>query len=102
MGDSFKVKASGTLTTANATLATITAGGTFLLSFMSLANKYSADATCIITFNSINIVPGKTITAKDAVFPPVKGAIISASATIQGYANTAAAIDYYICGDEVT
>jgi hypothetical protein len=102
MGDSFKVMASGTLTTSNATLATVTAGGTLLLSFMSLANKYSADATCFLTLNSINIVPGKTITSKDAVFPPIKGAIISAGATIQGYAGIASAIDYYICGDEVT
>jgi hypothetical protein len=102
MGDSFKVAASGTLGTANATLATVTAGGTMLLSFVSLANKYSANATCFITFNSINIVPGKTIITKDAIFPPVKGAIVSAGATIQGYADTASAIDYYICGDEVT
>lgn len=102
MADSFKVMGHGTLTTSNATLATVTAGGTLLLSFLSLANKYSADATCFITLDSVNIVPGKTITSKDAVYIPVKGAIVSAGATIQGYAGTASAIDYYICGDEVT
>lgn len=102
MGDSLKVMGSGTLTTANTTLATVTAAGTLLLGFMSLANKYSADATCFITLNGIQIVPGKTIATKDAIFPPVQGAIVSAGATIQGYANTASAIDYYISGDEVT
>ncbi|MFA5715301.1 MAG: hypothetical protein WC998_06155 [Candidatus Paceibacterota bacterium] len=102
MADTFKVIGSGTLTTSNATLATITAGGTFFVGFISLANKATADATCFITFNSINIVPGKTITAKDAIFPPVQGAVVTAGATIQGYSGTATSIDYYISGDEAT
>jgi len=100
LADSLKVLKSGTMTTANATLYTVTASGTLLLSFASIANKATADATCFLTIGTINIIPGKTIEAKDAIFPPVKGAIISAGNTISGYANTATAIDYYICGDE--
>lgn len=102
MADSFIVATSGTLTTANATLYTVTAAGTLLLSYCSLANKGTANCTAYLTLNSINIVPGHVISANNSLSLPVKGALVSAGATISGYAGLPTSIDYYICGDSVT
>jgi len=55
-----------------------------------------------LKLNSANLTFGKSIATADGLILPVQGAILTAGATIAGLAGTASAIDYYICGDEVT
>ncbi len=101
MADTIKVLAEGTLTTSNATLGVaVPTLKKYIIKEIVLANKTSTDATATITFNSKNIIPGKTVTANDALVVPLNS-VLETTYLIEGLSDTTTAIDYYISGVEI-
>lgn len=95
---------SGTLSESNATLYTAPAsvGNYAIIKAVTLCNKTAAAATVTLKFDGIEIVAGHSIVAYDTITIPFIDQILDAGELIEGLSDTAAAINYYISGKEVT
>lgn len=93
----------GTLTDANATLYTATAGvGDYaIIKAVTLCNKTASAATVTIKFDGVEVIAGYTLLANDTITIPFIDQIIEASELIEGSSGTASAINYYISGKEI-
>ncbi|MFA5714990.1 MAG: hypothetical protein WC998_04590 [Candidatus Paceibacterota bacterium] len=102
MGSALKVLGAGSLTTSNATLATASNSVKTIVKEVVLSNVNSASAlNALVTFNSINIIPNKSIPLNDALVVKLSS-ILSSGNLIQGYASSGISVSYYISGIEVT
>ena len=102
MGSALKVLGSGSLTTSNATLATASNGAKTIVKEVVLANVNSAAAlNALVTFNSITIIPNKSIPLNDALIVKFSS-ILSSGNLIQGYASSGTNVSYYISGIEIS
>lgn len=102
MGSVLKVLGSGTLSTANATLATASNSVKTIVKEVVLSNISTASAlSAIVSFNSANIVPNKSIAVNDALVIKLSS-ILSSGYLIEGWASSGTSVDYYISGIEVT
>lgn len=93
----------GTLTDSNATLYTAPsgAGDITIVKAITLCNKTGSTAAVTIKLDGVEIISGYSIVAYDSITIPFIDQIIEASEIIEGFSDTASAINYYISGKEV-
>ena len=100
MADTLKTFYSGTLGTSSTTLYSVPAVTKGIVKEILVCNKTASDATATITFDGINVIPGRTITAKDTL-PIELHTVLEAGKIIAGLAGTGSAIDVIISGIEI-
>lgn len=95
---------SGTLGTAEATLATIAANTTFIMKGIIISNSNAADKFANLKIDDKRIVPNKAVPTKNSIIITFDGGLpIGAGKTIKATGEVANDIDYYIWGvNEVT
>ena len=92
----------GTFGDSEATLYTVPAATTTIVKAVTITNKTALDATVTLKFGGTEIVFQHTIMANDTITLPFIDQILEAAELIQGQAGTAAAVNYYISGKEIT
>ena len=96
---------SGTLTTSEATIATIAANTTFIMKGLIISNSNAEDKYTNIKVDDKRIVPDKAVPTKNSLLItlPDGGLPVATGKTIKGTGEVADDIDYYIWGvNEVT
>jgi len=95
---------SGVFGASNATLYTApaTAGNYVIVKAVTICNKTSASHTVTLKFDAIEVVATHTILGYDTVTIPFIDQILEASEIIEGSADAADSINYYISGKEIT
>lgn len=93
---------SGTLSGSEATLYTVPAGTYTIIKALTLCNKTSAAVPATLSLDGIEVICQHDIAAYDTITIPFMDQILEAGELIQGSAESASAINYYISGKEVS
>lgn len=95
---------SGTLSASNSALYTApaAAGNYTVVKAVTLCNKSASSANVTLKLAGIEVICTHTIRAYDTVTIPFIDHILQYGELIEGSASTAATINYYISGKEVT
>lgn len=91
------VRASASLT--SATLATVGAGKTAIITSISITNPTASAVTATILFNDVAYLSGVTVAANDTMIIDTK-TVLAATETIKGLASSTSVI-FHISGVEV-
>lgn len=102
MADISKRLGKGTFTASSTTVYTAPSGTTTFIKAITLCNKTAADATVTLLLAGTEVIWQHNVKAKDTLTIPFLDQIIMPGETITGLAGTAAAINYYISGREVS
>ncbi len=97
-----KKLAHGTLADAKATLYTTPASTQTIIKSLILCNKTATARTVDLYFGGRLVLKSYTISAYDTYILPKIDSIIDAAELIEGNASATTAIDYIICGKEVS
>jgi len=92
----------GTLSDSNATLYTVPASTMALVKAITVCNKTNVTVTFTIKFASTEVIHTHNLRAYDTLTIPFLDQILNTGELIEGLASSAASIDYYISGKEVT
>lgn len=95
---------SGTLTGSRATLYTAPSGvgAITIIKAITICNKSAAAAKVTLLFDGIEVISNYTLGGAMTITIPFMDHIIEASEVIEGFSNTAAVVNYYISGKEVS
>lgn len=91
--------ASGTLTTSNATLATVPNDRTYLVQEIILCNSSSTDTYATVSFDGTKVIPNHDVPLNDSLVLPFNSVLTSGD-LIEGNAEFPSVITYYITGLE--
>jgi hypothetical protein len=100
MANTFKVLFRGAATTSNATLYTVPAATTALVTSVVVANTASATATFDMSLGGVVLANDVSIPANDAVILELKQVLVAAD-TIEGLAS-ATTVSFHISGLEIS
>jgi hypothetical protein len=91
----------GVFGSSNATLYTTPALTMALVKAITICNKTNATRNFTIKFASTEVVQSHNITAYNTLTIPFMDQILNAAELIEGSADSAASVNYYISGKEV-
>lgn len=99
MATTSKALARTAAATASATLYTVPAGTTAIVTNIAVANTNGAAATFTLTLDGIELVSGASVAANSVAFFDLKQ-VLTATKVIAGFASTTA-VKFHISGVEV-
>lgn len=96
-----KAMARTTLTAASATLYTVPAATTAIVTNILLANTSSSPVSVTLLFDSVALIPTVSVPG-NSVVPFDLRQVLATTKVITGYASTASAVTCHVSGSEVT
>lgn len=100
MANTFKVLFRGAASTSSATLYTVPAATTALVTSVVVTNTAGADGTYDLSFGGVSIANDVSVPANDSVIVELKQ-VLDAADTIEGLAS-ATTINFHISGLEIS